>query len=159
MTNRWTQLRPPTSEEATKLKNRKIILFIHPAQNKDLVAQLQSWGTMAFTMDCIPRAESRGQTYNTLSSQVNITGYRAVVEASNEFVSEYNINTLSSSSICKCPVRCYRHVIILPETNSCAHAHNTRTHSLHPRLSLHSMHYCAAFVIGSNEKQDSPPDK
>jgi NAD(P) transhydrogenase len=83
-----TQLRPPTSEEATKLENRTIISFIHPAQNKDLVAQLQSQGTTAFAMDCIPRTLSRGQTYDALSSQANITGYRAVVEASNEFGSE-----------------------------------------------------------------------
>lgn len=36
-------------------------------------------------MDCIPRTLSRGQTYDALSSQANITGYRAVIEASNEF--------------------------------------------------------------------------
>jgi NAD/NADP transhydrogenase alpha subunit len=43
----------------------------------------------AFTMDCIPSTLSRGQTYNALSSQAIITGYRAVVEASNEFGSEF----------------------------------------------------------------------
>jgi NAD(P) transhydrogenase len=36
-------------------------------------------------MDCIPRTLSRGQTYDALSSQANISGYRAVLEASNEF--------------------------------------------------------------------------
>ena len=42
-------------------------------------------------MDCIPRTLSRGQTYDALSSQANITGYRAVVEAGNEFGREYII--------------------------------------------------------------------
>ena len=37
------------------------------------------------SLDCIPRMLSRGQTFDTLSSQTNIAGYRAVVEASNAF--------------------------------------------------------------------------
>lgn len=36
-------------------------------------------------MDCIPRTLSRGQTYDALSSQANIAGYRAVIEASTVF--------------------------------------------------------------------------
>jgi len=79
------QLRPPTTEEAAKLENRTIISFIYPAQNGELVQQLIDQKATAFAMDCIPRTLSRGQTYDALSSQANITGYRAVVEASNEF--------------------------------------------------------------------------
>lgn len=85
----YTQLRPPTAEEVTKLENRSIISFIYPAQNKELVQQLQDQQSTAFAMDCIPRTLSRGQTYDALSSQANITGYRAVVEAGNEFGREY----------------------------------------------------------------------
>jgi NAD(P) transhydrogenase len=40
-------------------------------------------------MDCIPRTLSRGQAYDALSSQANISGYRAVVEAGNEFGREF----------------------------------------------------------------------
>ena len=83
------QLRPPTTDEATKLENRTIISFIYPAQNGELVQQLIDQKATAFAMDCIPRTLSRGQTYDALSSQANITGYRAVVEASNEFGSEF----------------------------------------------------------------------
>ncbi len=36
-------------------------------------------------MDCIPRTLSRGQTFDALSSQANIAGYRAVLECANEF--------------------------------------------------------------------------
>jgi len=79
------QLRPPTTEEVKQLEDRTIISFIYPAQNKELVQQLQDQKSTAFAMDCIPRTLSRGQTYDALSSQANITGYRAVVEASNEF--------------------------------------------------------------------------
>ena len=47
--------------------------------------QLQQQGATAFALDCIPRMLSRGQTYDVLSSQANIMGYRAVIEASHAF--------------------------------------------------------------------------
>mmetsp|Transcript_16061 Transcript_16061/g.15471 ORF Transcript_16061/g.15471 Transcript_16061/m.15471 type:complete len:1066 (-) Transcript_16061:82-3279(-) len=79
------KVRPPTSEEAAKLGDRALMSFIYPAQNKELVQQLQDQKATAVAMDCIPRTLSRGQTYDALSSQANISGYRAVLEASNEF--------------------------------------------------------------------------
>lgn len=79
------KLRPPTTQEAAKLENKTLISFIWPQQNKDLVQQLQDQKATVFAMDCIPRTLSRGQTYDALSSQANISGYRAVLEASNEF--------------------------------------------------------------------------
>lgn len=52
-----------------------------------LVDQLQSQGATVFAMDCIPRMLSRGQAFDALSSQANIAGYRAVVEAAHHFPS------------------------------------------------------------------------
>jgi NAD(P) transhydrogenase len=72
-------------DEAKLLGDRTLISFLWPKQNEDLVQQLQSQKATAFAMDCIPRTLSRGQTYDALSSQANISGYRAVLEASNEF--------------------------------------------------------------------------
>jgi len=80
------KLRPPTPEEAKHVgADKTLISFIWPNQNKDLVKQLQDQKATVFAMDCIPRTLSRGQTYDALSSQANISGYRAVLEASNEF--------------------------------------------------------------------------
>ncbi|CAB9508472.1 transhydrogenase, mitochondrial [Seminavis robusta] len=79
------KLRPPSTEEAAKLGDKALISFVYPAQNKELVQQLQDQKATVFAMDCIPRTLSRGQTYDALSSQANIAGYRAVLEASNEF--------------------------------------------------------------------------
>ena len=79
------KLRPPTEEQAASLEDRTIVSFLYPGQDKDLVKQLQDQKATAFAMDCIPRTLSRGQTYDALSSQANISGYRAVIEASNEF--------------------------------------------------------------------------
>lgn len=80
------QLRPPTNEQVKLLDSDKTIFsFLYPRQNEDLVKQLQDQGTTAVAMDMIPRTLSRGQTYDALSSQANISGYRAVLEASNSF--------------------------------------------------------------------------
>lgn len=79
------KLRPPSTEEAKALGDKTLISFIYPKQNEELVKQLQDQKATVFAMDCIPRTLSRGQTYDALSSQANISGYRAVLEASNEF--------------------------------------------------------------------------
>jgi NAD(P) transhydrogenase len=79
------KLRPPSVEEIKALESRTVISFLYPNQNEALVKQLQDQKATAFAMDCIPRTLSRGQTYDALSSQANISGYRAVLEASNEF--------------------------------------------------------------------------
>jgi len=72
-------------DEVNALEDRTLISFLWPKQNEDLVKQLQAQKSTALAMDCIPRTLSRGQTFDALSSQANIAGYRAVLEASNEF--------------------------------------------------------------------------
>jgi len=79
------KLRPPSNGEAKELGDKTLVSFIYPKQNEELVKQLQDQNATVFAMDCIPRTLSRGQTYDALSSQANISGYRAVLEAANEF--------------------------------------------------------------------------
>jgi NAD(P) transhydrogenase len=79
------KLRPPTEEQVKMLGDKTIISFLYPRQNEGLVKQLEDQKATSFAMDCIPRTLSRGQTYDALSSQANISGYRAVLEASNVF--------------------------------------------------------------------------
>jgi NAD(P) transhydrogenase len=75
----------PTSEEAKLVQDRMILAHIWPAQNDELLEQFRNQRATVFSMDCIPRTLSRGQTFDALSSQANIAGYRAVLEAANEF--------------------------------------------------------------------------
>jgi NAD(P) transhydrogenase len=79
------KIRPPTAEQAALLGDRTLISLINPSANDDLLAQFQRQKSTVFALDCIPRLLSRGQTYDVLSSQTNIAGYRAVIEASNAF--------------------------------------------------------------------------
>lgn len=61
-----------------------LISFIWPAQNQDLLDKLTARKVTVLAMDAIPRI-SRAQKMDALSSMANITGYRAVIEAANNF--------------------------------------------------------------------------
>jgi len=62
----------------------RLISFIWPAQNEDLLGQFAERKIDVLAMDSIPRI-SRAQKLDALSSMANIAGYRAVIEASNRF--------------------------------------------------------------------------
>ncbi|MEM7782425.1 MAG: Re/Si-specific NAD(P)(+) transhydrogenase subunit alpha [Planctomycetota bacterium] len=79
------QVEALTGEEAKIVKpGTALISFLWPAQNPDLVELLRESSITSFAMDCVPRI-SRAQKMDALSSMANIAGYRAVVEAANEF--------------------------------------------------------------------------
>ena len=79
------KLRQPSIEEAAKFREESILYsFLYPKQNQDLIDALAKKKLTAFGMDCVPRI-SRAQVFDALSSMGNISGYRAVVEASNNF--------------------------------------------------------------------------
>ena len=75
----------PTSAEIRKFKPGQILItFIWPAQNPQLVKDLNKKKITSLSMDMIPRI-SRAQKMDALSSMANIAGYRAVIEAANNF--------------------------------------------------------------------------
>lgn len=79
-------VRPMEPVDVPKLKKGGTLMgYVQPAVNKGLVDALLKQKVNALAMDCIPRTLSRAQAFDTLSSMANIAGYRAVVEASNEF--------------------------------------------------------------------------
>jgi NAD(P) transhydrogenase subunit alpha len=79
------KVRAPTEAEVKKFsKGQVLISFIWPAQSPNLIASLKSKGVTCLAMDMVPRI-SRAQKMDALSSMANIAGYRAVIEASNNF--------------------------------------------------------------------------
>jgi len=76
-----TKVRPPTAEEAAKLENRAICSIIQPRVNTDLMSQLVKQKSTVLSLDSLLRTLSRGQAFDVLSSQANVAGYRAVIEA------------------------------------------------------------------------------
>jgi NAD(P) transhydrogenase len=79
------KLRQPSKEEVALFKNEGTLYsFLYPKQNQALIEELAKKKLTAFGMECVPRI-SRAQVFDALSSMGNISGYRAVVEASNHF--------------------------------------------------------------------------
>ena len=56
------KIRAPSTTEAKLLGDRTLIAMLNPAKNDALLTQLQEQGATAFSLDCIPRMLSRGQT-------------------------------------------------------------------------------------------------
>jgi NAD(P) transhydrogenase len=75
------KVRQPTIEEAKLVENRNIMSIIQPRISPELMAQFNSQKATVFSMDSLLRTLSRGQSYDVLSSQANIAGYRAVIES------------------------------------------------------------------------------
>ena len=79
------RVRPPEEDEVALLrKGQTLISFFYPAQNEALLEAVTAKGARIMAMDMVPRI-SRAQKMDALSSMANIAGYRAVVEASNQF--------------------------------------------------------------------------
>ena len=80
-----TKINPPTTAEIARLpKGSTLISLIAPRLAPDLVSALVDAGVTGMAMDAVPRI-SRAQALDVLSSMANIAGYRAIVEAANEF--------------------------------------------------------------------------
>ena len=81
----FIKVRPPTLEEIDFIDSGKLIIgFFYPSENKDLLEKTANKGISVIAMDLVPRI-SRAQKMDALSSMANIAGYRAVIEASNNF--------------------------------------------------------------------------
>lgn len=79
------KVRAPEEKELDYLKEGQIIIsFMAPAQNPELLQKLADKKVTALAMETIPRL-SRSQKMDALSSQANIAGYRAIIEAAQHF--------------------------------------------------------------------------
>jgi NAD(P) transhydrogenase subunit alpha len=79
------KVRPPNDTEAKRLTEGKtLISLFYPLQNEEQMAKIADQGASVIAMDLVPRI-SRAQKMDALSSMANIAGYRAVIEAGNNF--------------------------------------------------------------------------
>ncbi len=75
---------PEAAELATLAEGQTLISFFWPAQNPELLEAAAKKNLTVVAMDMVPRI-SRAQKMDALSSMANIAGYRAVIEAGNNF--------------------------------------------------------------------------
>ncbi|MGH6982249.1 MAG: NAD(P) transhydrogenase subunit alpha, partial [Stellaceae bacterium] len=72
-------------DEMTLLRRGSVLIgLLSPLQQKDQVAGYAKAGVTAFAMELVPRI-TRAQTMDVLSSQANLAGYKAVLEAAAKF--------------------------------------------------------------------------
>ncbi|MEP5758655.1 MAG: Re/Si-specific NAD(P)(+) transhydrogenase subunit alpha [Litoreibacter sp.] len=79
------KVRQPETKEMKHLRDgQTLISFFNPAANEQGMAAAKSAGATVIAMEMVPRI-SRAQKMDALSSMANIAGYRAVIEAGNNF--------------------------------------------------------------------------
>ena len=74
----------PPQFSLSQLQNKSLIGIYQPLYHADKVAQWTQHGVTVFSLDMLPRT-TRAQTMDVLSSQANISGYKAVLMAANIF--------------------------------------------------------------------------
>ena len=73
------------TDEVSLLKPDSVLVgMLAPLQQRDQVAGYAALGVTSFAMELIPRI-SRAQSMDALSSQSNIAGYKAVIDAADHF--------------------------------------------------------------------------
>jgi len=79
------KVRRRTAEELTHYKSGALVFAImDPYGNESALADMAKAGVVGFAMELMPRI-TRAQVMDVLSSQANLAGYRAVIDASAEF--------------------------------------------------------------------------
>lgn len=79
------KVRGPTASETSALKSGTVVVGMLDAyRDKATVDALKGQGASAFAMEFVPRI-TRAQVMDVLSSQANLAGYRAVIEAAHTY--------------------------------------------------------------------------
>ena len=79
------KVRGPTAQEISALKPGAVVVALLDAyREKETVKALAEAGATAFAMEFVPRI-TRAQVMDALSSQANLAGYRAVIEAAHAY--------------------------------------------------------------------------
>jgi len=79
------QVRRPEGPELSRLKKGAIVIgMMDPYGHENAVRAMADAGIIAFALELLPRI-TRAQAMDVLSSQANLAGYRAVIDAAAEF--------------------------------------------------------------------------
>jgi NAD(P) transhydrogenase subunit alpha len=76
--------RPAPNELADYKKGALVVAIMDPYSNDAALKQIAATGVVAFAMELMPRI-TRAQSMDVLSSQANLAGYRAVIDAAEQY--------------------------------------------------------------------------
>ncbi|NLU84418.1 NAD(P) transhydrogenase subunit alpha [Rhodococcus sp. HNM0569] len=90
---------PPSGDEVAKLRaGQTVIGFLAPRNEGNQIAALKDAGVQAFAMEAIPRI-SRAQVMDALSSQANVSGYKATLLAATELTRFFPMLTTAAGTV------------------------------------------------------------
>jgi proton-translocating NAD(P)+ transhydrogenase subunit alpha len=90
---------PPTADEVAKLRDGQTLIgFLAPRNADNQIEALAKAGVQAFALEAIPRI-SRAQVMDALSSQANVSGYKAVLLAASESTRFFPMLTTAAGTV------------------------------------------------------------
>ncbi|GAA5129754.1 Re/Si-specific NAD(P)(+) transhydrogenase subunit alpha [Pseudonocardia adelaidensis] len=93
------KVNPPTTEEIGRLASGSTLIgFLAPLTSPETADALATAGVQAFAMEAIPRI-SRAQSMDALSSQANVTGYKAVLLAAEHSTRFFPMLTTAAGTV------------------------------------------------------------
>ncbi|MDJ0109089.1 NAD(P)(+) transhydrogenase (Re/Si-specific) subunit alpha, partial [Rhodococcus erythropolis] len=100
----WTadvvvKVAPPSTEEIARISTgAKLIGFLNPRNADNRIAELKAAGIEGYAVEAIPRI-SRAQVMDALSSQANVSGYKAVLLAASESTRFFPMLTTAAGTV------------------------------------------------------------
>jgi NAD(P) transhydrogenase subunit alpha len=89
----------PTEEEIGKLRSGTTLIgFLSPLTAPETIQKLRDAGVTAFAMESVPRI-SRAQSMDALSSQANVSGYKAVILAAEQSTRFFPMLTTAAGTV------------------------------------------------------------
>lgn len=93
------RVRHPSAAEIGMMKSGAVLAaLLNPYGEKETLQKLAAQGISAFSMELVPRI-TRAQNMDVLSSQANLAGYRAVLEAANEFTRGFPLMMTAAGTV------------------------------------------------------------
>ncbi|MDT7674529.1 MAG: H+-translocating transhydrogenase subunit alpha, partial [Pseudonocardiales bacterium] len=90
---------PPTTDEVSRLHSGQTLIgFLAPRNAENSIGALKAAGVQAFALEAIPRI-SRAQVMDALSSQANVSGYKAVLLAASESTRFFPMLTTAAGTV------------------------------------------------------------
>jgi NAD(P) transhydrogenase subunit alpha len=90
---------PPTHDEVARLRSGQALIgFLAPRNAENSIGALTAAGVQAFALEAIPRI-SRAQAMDALSSQANVSGYKAVLLAASESTRFFPMLTTAAGTV------------------------------------------------------------
>ena len=98
------KVRKPSMEEIPLLKKGSVLVaLLEPYRDRALLEAVAAQGVTAFALEMVPRI-TRAQSMDVLSSQSNLAGYRAVLDAAAEFGRAFPMMMTAAGTVP--PARC-----------------------------------------------------